>query len=412
MELLYTLLVLLAVTRVFGELAERLGQPVLVGELLSGIGLGLLVSHFSSSFPILSELQESDTFHGITELAMFFLMLLAGLDLRPTELMKASKSAVFIALGGMFLPLGLGLGFGYLVLPESEARNAQALFLGTSLAITAVPVSVKVLMDLDRLKSRVGQVVVAAALIDDILSLLLLGVLTSVLETGSFPGASGLALLVGKLLVFFVVVYALGHWLLPRVGAKLHRLRSDEFAFSFLIIAGLAFAVLAEALGMHFILGAFAAGLFFRRSTVDEETYHDVCAKVSAISTGFLAPLFFASMGFHLEVAAFWEAPAFVVTLIVLASAGKLLGAALPATRAGFSSSESAAIGFAMNARGAVELVIAGIALRAGLFEHPDPAPPIVAHMFSTVVIMAIVTTLLAPIALKRLLRDAGDRAL
>lgn len=412
MELLYTLLILLAVTRLFGELAERIGQPVLVGELLSGIGLGLLVSHYSDTFPILSELQHNETFHGITELAMFFLMLFAGLDLRPTELLKASKSAVFIALGGMLFPLGLGLALGLASLPQSELRSAQALFLGTSLAITAVPVSVKALMDLGHLNSRLGQTVVAAALIDDILSLLLLGVLTSVLDTGSFPDAAGLAILVGKLLVFFAVVYALGHWLLPRVGAKLHLLRSDELEFSFLLVAGLAFAVLAEALGMHFILGAFAAGLFFGRTTVDEKTYHDVSAKVSAISTGFLAPIFFASIGFHLELAALWEAPLFVVALVALASFGKLLGAALPASRSDFTRREAAAIGFAMNARGAVELVIAGIALRAGLFEHPDPAPPVVTHMFSAVVIMAIFTTLLAPVALKRLLPPKSDGSL
>ena len=93
MELLYTLLVLLVVTRIFGELAERLGQPVLVGELVSGIALGLVVSTFSDTFPVLSGLGDDEVFHGITELAMFFLMLLAGLDLRPKEMAKASKEA-------------------------------------------------------------------------------------------------------------------------------------------------------------------------------------------------------------------------------------------------------------------------------------------------------------------------------
>lgn len=409
MELLYTLLVLLVVTRIFGELAERLGQPVLVGELVSGIALGLVVSTFSDTFPVLSGLGDDEVFHGITELAMFFLMLLAGLDLRPKEMAKASKEAVLIAVSGMLLPLGLGFGLGWALLPESDLRMAQSLFLGTCLAVTAVPVSVKVLIDLGMMQTRLGKAVVAAALIDDILSLLLLGILTSVLETGSFPGVVGLGLLVVKVLVFFGIVFAAGRYALPWLGSKLHRLKADELEFSFLLIAALGFSVLAEVLGMHFILGAFAAGLFFGRNTIDEETYVDVTGKVTAISTGFLAPIFFASMGFHLDLSALVEIPGFVVLLIVLATAGKLLGASLPALKAGFDRRESLGIGVAMNARGAVELILAGIALRAGLFESPDPPPPIIANMFSAVVIMAVVTTLMAPISLKRIFAGARE---
>lgn len=406
MELLYTLLVLLVATRACGELAQRLGQPMLVGELVAGIGLGLLASSFTEAFPVLSEIEDDKVFHGITELGMFFLMLLAGLDLRPKEVASASREAVWIALGGMFLPLGLGFGMGWVALPESDVKFAQALFLGTCLAITAVPVSVRILIDLGKMQSRLGQTVVAAALIDDILSLLLLGVLTSVLSTGSLPDTAGLALLVGKVLLFFAIVFFVGRYGFPFLGKKLHRMRADEFEFSFLLIVALGFSVLAEVLGMHFILGAFAAGLFFGRSTFDEEVYDDVTKKVSAVSTGFLAPVFFASMGFHLQLSALWVIPGFVLLLVAVATAGKLLGASLPALRAGFSRRESAAIGVAMNARGAVELIIAGIALEAGLFEKPSPVPEIVANLFSAVVLMAIATTLFAPIALERLLSD------
>ena len=262
----------------------------------------------------------------------------------------------------------------------------------------------KILIDLGQLKSRVGQVVIAAALVDDVLSLLLLGVLTSVLETGAFPGLGGLALLTGRVVVFFVVVYALGRHVFPAIGSRLHKLKADELEFSFLLVAALGCSVLAEVLGMHFILGAFAAGLFFGRHTVSKGVYDDVRSKISAVSTGFLAPIFFASMGFHLRLDALWETPGFVLLLVAIATAGKLLGASLPALRAGFSRRESMAVGMAMNARGAVELVIAGVALQAGLFERPDPTPPIVANLFSAVVIMAIVTTLATPVALKRLL--------
>lgn len=404
MELLYILLVLLVVTRACGELAERVGQPVLVGELVSGIGLGLLVSHFSGTFPVLSDLADNEVFHGVTELGMFFLMLLAGVELRPRDLAGASRDALLVALGGMVLPLGLGLAMGWFFLPPSDVRAAQALFLGTCLAITAVPVSVKILIDLGKLETRIGQVVIAAALVDDVLSLLLLAVLTSVLESGRMPGPAGLSLLMGQVVLFFLLVLAIGRFVLPAVGSRLHRLKADELEFSFLLVAGLGLAVLAEALGMHFILGAFSAGLFFGRRTVSDEVFQDVRGKVSAISTGFLAPIFFASLGFHLELEALWEIPWFVLGLVVIATVGKLAGASLPAFWAGFSRRDSLAVGVAMNARGAVELVIAGVALQAGLFEVPDPPPPVVENLFSAVVVMAVVTTLSAPLALKRLL--------
>lgn len=406
MELLYILLVLLVATRIFGELAERVGQPVLVGELLSGIALGLLVSNFPDTFPVLADLEDNHVFEGITELGMFFLMVLAGLELRPKELASASKEALLIALGGMLLPLGLGFGLGWWMLPASEARGAQSLFLGTCLAITAVPVSVKILMDLGKLGSRLGQTIVAAALVDDVLSLLLLAMLTSVLQTGSFPDAGGLLTLAGKVLAFFAAVYLAGRYLFPWLGARLRRWKADELEFSLLLVAALGFAVLAEALGMHFILGAFAAGLFFGRRTVSESAFEDVRRKVSAVSTGFLAPVFFASIGLHLDLEALFRSPGLVGALLLAATAGKVLGAGLPARSQGFGAREAAAIGMAMNARGAVELVIADVALRAGLFDRPTPVPDSVKDLFSAVVLMTILTTLAAPIALKRILRS------
>ena len=184
MELLYIILVLLVATRVCGELAERLGQPVLLGELVAGVGLGIVVSSSVATFPILATLVDDEGFHAVTELAMFFLMLLAGLELRPKEMARASRAAIGIAVGGLLLPLGLGFAIGYWMLPESELRLAQSLFLGTCLSITAVPVSVRVLSDLGKLQSKLGQVIVAAALIDDILSLFLLGIL----NLPRFPG--------------------------------------------------------------------------------------------------------------------------------------------------------------------------------------------------------------------------------
>ncbi len=404
MSILYILLVLLIVTRLFGEISERLGQPALLGELISGICLGMLVHQFDQTFPVLAGLSENEIFTAITELGIFFLMLLGGIELSPVKLLKASKGALLVAAGGMVIPFALGLGFGYIILPASDIRSAQALFLGTVMAVTAVPVSIKSLMDLGKLDSKVGQTIVSAAVIDDTLSLVLLAILTGFLESGSVPNIAALALLLGKVVVFFIIASILGHFLFPAIGRFLGRSKAEEFEFSMLLIAALAYAMLAESLGMHFILGAFLAGLFFRRRTISENAYKDILVKTKGITNGFLAPVFFASIGMHLDLKALAEIPGFVLMMIVIATLGKVVGAGICARGIGMSNSESLAVGAGMNARGAVELIIADIALRAGIFSFPEPPPPVVNYMFSSVVIMAIFTTLMTPPALKFIL--------
>jgi len=333
-------------------------------------------------------------------------MLLGGVEMHPGKLVKASRRAMVVAIGGMIVPLGAGALLGWLVIPESAYRPAQILFLGTALAITAVPVAVKILLDLGKLDSRVGQTVVSAAIIDDILSLILLAVLTAVVRRGEAPDPPELLVLGGKILAFLVFVVIVGRFVGPWIGALLRRSHLEEQELTALLAGACAFAVAAELLGMHFVLGAFAAGLFFGRQVVDEAVYRDVKQKVAAITTAFLAPLFFASIGLRLEVSALWAVPGFVIALIVIAFLGKLLGAGAVAHLTGLGTRESTAVGFSMSVRGAVELIIAGIALEAGLFDHPDPRPAVVEHMFSSVVIMAVVTTLVAPIVLRYLLAD------
>lgn len=405
MEILYVLLVLLVVTRAFGEVAERLGQPALLGELLSGVGLGLLVSRYAGIFPILSELEGDRVFRAVTDLGIFFLMLLAGLELRPRELASASRQGIPVALGGILLPLGLGLGLGWAVLPESPLKLGQALFIGVALSITAVPVSARVLMDLGKLDSHIGRLIVSAAIFDDILSLVLLAGLTSVIKTGFAPDLPALTALVGRIVLFFLVTVGVAHYLLPRLARRIRVLRIQEFEFSFLLIAGLAFSMFAELAGLHFILGAFAAGLFFGRETVNAEIYEDLRNKVTTVTVGFLAPVFFASIGLHFNPTVLTAAPFVALWLIVLATLGKLIGCGVPALAFGLSPRNATAVGVGMNARGAVELVIADIALREGLFSLPEPPPAAVAHLFSAVVLMAIVTTIATPLGLRWIFR-------
>ncbi len=405
MNILYLILILLVITRTFGELAERVRLPALVGELTAGIALGFLLKYFADSLPVLSAAVHSETYTSIVGLGMFFLMLLAGIRMEPLDFARSSKSAIMVAVGGMLVPIGAGFGLGLAVIPESPYKFVQCLFLGVALAITAVPVAVRIFMDLGVLETRVGKTVIAAALWDDVLSLFLMALMVAAIAengTGSF-GLETMVPVVGKVLLFFAVTIPLGLYVFPLLGRYFKHLKFPEVDFSMLLIAALAFAVFAEFMGLHLILGAFLAGMFFHPKVVDADIYSRVEQQMSGITRGFLAPVFFVSVGLHLDFSAVAQVPGFVIVLISIALVSKLVGSGLPAYWTGLSARESLMVGVGMSGRGAVELIIAGVALEAGLFLLPSPPGVIVESLFSSVVIMAIVTTVVAPIVLRKL---------
>lgn len=404
MHLFYILLILLLVTRLCSEVAIRLKFPPLVGELVGGILVGVVAGVAMGDGGTLANLDADRTFLAVLDLAVFFLMLLAGLEMRPKDLVGASAKAAPVAIAGMVLPLALGVALGWLWLPASDWKPAQMLFLGVALAVTAVPVAVKALLDLGQLQTPIGRVIIAAAVIDDVASLILLAILTAVLSANESVSAVLIGTIALNVSIFFAIAWASGRFLLPAMGRAVKRFNMEHAEFSLLVVYGLALAVIAELLSMHFLIGAFAAGVFFGRNVVGDDTYERLLSQTEALTLGFLAPVFFASIGMHLNVRALVEIPLFVLLLLAFATVGKLTGAGLAARAAGFATRQATAIGAAMNARGAVEIIIAGIALRAGLFDHPQPTPPVIEYLFSAIVIMAIVTTLATPFLLQRLL--------
>ena len=222
-------------------------------------------------------------------------------------------------------------------------------------------------------------------------------------------GTAEAMLLVGKVALFFAITIPVGLFVFPRVGRYFRYLRFPEVDFTMLLIGALAYATFAERMHMHFIIGAFLAGMFFHPGVVDKDIYERVEEKMSGITRGFLAPIFFVSVGLHLDFSALSSTPAFVATLIIVALFSKVVGAGLPAYWVGLSKTESMMVGVGMSGRGAVELIVAGVALQAGLFLHPSPPPPIVSGLYSSIVIMALVTTVLTPLLLRRIMsRGAG----
>jgi Kef-type K+ transport system membrane component KefB len=404
LELFTALLVLLVLTRVLGTAAERLGQPASVGELGAGILLAAAAAWFAGKVPFLAWLMTSEAIDHVANFGIFFLVLLAGVELEPEELRRNSRSAFGVALGGMIVPLLGGLALGWAFLPESGFKQAQAFLIGVAMSISAIPATVKIFEDLGQLHARSGETVVAAAIFDDVFGLLALALLVALIETGHIPDILSLLFLVAKVAVFFAVTLALGVHVYPRVRRGLKIMEAAAMEFSFLVAVGLAYGLLAEALGLHWVLGAFMAGLFFEKSRVGPRTYTEMKMILTAITGGVLGPLFFASIGLRVDLAALVEVPVFVLLLIAVAILGKVAGAGLPALLSGMERREALAVGVGLSARGAVEMVIIGIAQRAGLFAQGDGSSAVVTHLFSALILMAAITTLITPIALRQLL--------
>ncbi len=411
MDLFLPLFVILIVARLLGELSLRFGQAQLLGEVMAGVLIALIAPAIVPYVPTLGEMVDSVPVHLVAEFGIFFLILLVGVEMQPSEMRQASRSSMFVALGGVLVPLAAGLGLGLAFLPETAARPTQALFIGVALSITAVAVAARVLTELGLIHHRVGRTVIAAAVYDDVIGLILLAILTGVISTGHMPAAIDLVWLLAKVAIFFVVTIGISRFLYPWVMRVLGAAQSRAAGFTTLLVVAFAFAVFAELMGMHFIMGAFVAGLFFEPRIVGEAAYSDIKDGVGVFTYGLLAPIFFASIGLHIDLAALWSVPGFLVLLILTAILGKLIGAGVAARLSGMDMRESAAVGLGMSGRGAVDFIVASIALQAGLFvQGADDLH--VATLFSALVITSVVATAVTPPILRRvvtrLVRPAG----
>lgn len=402
MEHALHLFLLLVAARLFGEMAARLGQPSSMGEILAGVTITLSAAAFVP-VALFSDLAESPFLDIAADFGIFFLLLVGGIEMRPREIADHSGGSLAVALGGAFTPLAGGFALAWAFLPETPLKFAQALLVGVALSISAVPVAVRIFMDLGLLHTRVGRTVVSAAIFDDVIGLILLAVVTGVIETGATPGSGAMLTLLGQVILFFLITIAAGLLLYPRMSRVVARMRIPAPHFSALMALALGFAILAEALGMDFILGPFMAGLLFEPDVVGDDVYAEIKETVGNITNGLLAPLFFASIGVRLDLGAVSAIPGFLAALLATAFLGKLVGAGVPARLIGLSPREATAVGVGLSGRGAVELIIASIALEAGLFDQPDP---LVTNLFSALVIVAVITTLMMPIGLRWVLPD------
>jgi len=394
------LLLLLVLARVFGEVMERFKQPAMIGEILAGVVLGPSMLNF---------MVRNEELKVISELGVFLLVIIAGLEINIRDIVKTSKGRnLATSLLAFFIPIGSG----FAVATAFDLALVPAIFVGLCVAITALPVSVRILMDLGQLKSEVGQRIISVAIFDDVLALTILGVLLDVNNAGdSSIEVLGLtiALTLGKIVLLIaglVLAYRLINKLTDRenfIEAQLDKLlnllRGKESLLAILFAFILIFASLTEAVGLHFIIGAFFASMLLSKELVGAAHFAEFEKTTHGMAMGFLAPIFFAGIGLEFRFSSISEW-GLLAAIIGVSFGSKILGGYLGARFAGLRHRKALTLGIGLNARGIMELVIANIAYREGL---------IGVELFSIVVIMGVFTTINTPMLLKRSFKWLGS---
>ena len=379
LSLLNLLFVLLAAW-LAGNLATRIGYPAVLGELLAGIFLGP---------PLLGLLHGSEALSVLAEIGVLLMMLYIGMEVDPGDLRKVTWAGTLAALGGFITPFVLAFftvrWFGGTVL--------AGLFVGIAAGITSLITKSRILVDLKLLDTRVAHVMMAGALISDTLSLIIFAAILGIAEGGSV-NLLELGFVTLRIVVFFVVTTVVGLKAFPWLGRRLYEsgMTGRTFTFTLVLLIAVLFGELAELAGLHAILGAFLAGLFLRENVLGRTLSHSLANAVQDASIGFLAPIFFVTAGFEVSFSVFQANLGLFLAIMAVATIGKIAGTTLFYLPTGYGWREGLAIGAGMNGRGAVEIIVAGIALEMGLISQ---------DIFSILVFMAIFTTAAVPLFLK-----------
>jgi Kef-type K+ transport system membrane component KefB len=386
------LLILLVTARIFGEIFERFKQPAMIGEIIAGIILG------PSLFNLIHRTEDIKV---ISELGIFLLVIIAGLEINIDDILKSLKGKnIIISIMAFFIPIFGGIAVGYFF----NQDVMTSVFIGLCVAITALPVSIRILMDLGKINSEVGQKIISIAIFDDVLALSILGVLLNIKDTdmslASIAQAGSLSLL--KLIVFIsllTLAYLLikkvlkkGNYIQESLDKLVSILKGKESLFALFFAFVLLFSTVTENLGLHFIVGAFFAAMLISESLIGKNNLKTIEKTTSNMAMGFLAPIFFAGIGLEFNIFSISNI-GLLVAVLAVSYLSKIAGGYLGGSLAGFSKRVSLTLGVGLNARGIMELVIANIAYRNGLIRT---------EVFSILVIMGVVTTLTTPLLLKR----------
>jgi len=374
-----------------GLAIRKICYPAILGELLIGIILGPA---------LLGWLEYSESIKVLAEIGIILLMVYIGMEIDFHDLKKASWAGLLAALGGFFVPFV----FGYFTIVWTGGRPMSGLFVAIAIGVTSLATKSRILIDLKLLNTRIAYVLMAGALISDTLALVIFSGITNFAET-SVVNLTSLLIIAAKILVFFGITISIGVFVLPRLGAYISRskIKNSTAYFTLILIVAFVYCELAELAGMHSILGAFMAGLFLKRNLFPKNISKELNKAFYDVSIGFMAPIFFVSAGFFVDVTVFQTDLGLLILITGLAIIGKIVGTALFYLPSKNGWREGITIGTGMNGRGAVEIIIAEIGLGMGIINKT---------IFSILVFMAIFTTLTVPVFLSwttKWLRKRGE---
>ncbi|HEX6185892.1 MAG TPA: cation:proton antiporter [Pyrinomonadaceae bacterium] len=398
------LALIFVVAKVGGELFERLNQPAVLGELMAGMAVGALAL---AGVGGVEALRTHAVIGALAELGVIILLFEVGLESNIAEMLEVGWSSLLVATLGVVAPFFLGWGISYYFMPSEP--TLVHVFIGATLCATSVGITARVLRDLGRLQTRESRIILGAAVIDDVMGLLILAVVSGAIRASAEGGSlalSDVARIAAASVAFLVGAIAVGHFVVPHLFRGAGRFRSRgvllavALAFCFFLAWAAAFVGLAP------IVGAFAAGLVLDEAhfevfnSAGEQELHDLLAPVSAT----LVPVFFVLMGMRVDLSAFarWELLGFAAALTAVAVVGKQVCSLGVLER----DVNRLSVGLGMIPRGEVGLIFAGIGATLTLPGAGGVAEPVIGPAtFGAVVIMVIVTTLVTPPALKWSLR-------
>lgn len=387
-QLLMQLGIMLIAGRALAEAARKFGQPAVIGEIIAGVLLGPTIlgmiepAWFESLFP--TQGGAGIVLSGIVQVSVVMLLFIAGLEVDLHIVWQQGKQAIATSFMGLIIPFAFGFVFPYFFpdffgIANNQDRIVFALFMGTAMAISALPVIVRILMDLNMFKSRMGMLVVASAMVDDVIGWMIFSVILGMIGKGSnMPLWNTILLTAGFTAFMLTIGRGMLNRVLPWVNKKMAwpgGVLSLSLALCFLA------AAFTEYIGIHAIFGAFIMGVALGDSEHFSERAKEI---VHQFINNIFAPLFFVSIGLRVNFITNFDL-ALTLIIIFIAFAGKIAGAGLGTRLGGFSWKESLAAGFGLNARGAMEIILGLIALENGLINE---------KVFVSLVIMALVTSM------------------
>lgn len=396
--------ILLFTARALGEVAQRLGQPSVVGEILAGIVLG--PSLLSSLFPAIGEWIVPQTavqgylLEVISLIGAIFLLLITGLETDLSLIRRHARTAIGVSFGGIAFTFFTGFLLGQFLpdflLADTSQRLVFSLFIATAMSISAIPVIAKVLMDLNLMRRDIGQTIIAAGMSDDTIGWILLSIVAG-LASGVAISAATVLQTVGSVLAFMIISFTLGRWFVKKaLDFVQDNVISRDRLLTLVVVLTFAWGAITQALNLEAVLGAFVMGILFGQMPRLPNSVHH---KLESVALGIFSPVFFAVAGLKVNILNLLQPELILITLIVIAvaSGGKVIGTYVGARVIGRRDHWTAlSFGAGLNARGAMEIIIATIGLSLGILAQ---------DMFSIIVVMAMATSLMAPPALRWVLK-------